>query len=133
MKTLINIDVPDLGEAINFYCKAFEFKLNRILDDDVAELTRGGSTIYLLQKEVGSTCCSHASGARSYERHWTPLHLDFVVRDLVGSTQRVLAAGATQESECVDWRGSKCVSFADPFGHGFCLIQFDGESYSENE
>lgn len=133
MKALINIDVPDLSEAINFYCKAFEFELNRILDDDVAELIGSDSTIYLLQKEAGSTCCSHTSDARSYERHWTPVHLDFVVRDLVGSTQRVLAAGAAQESECVDWRGSKCVSFADPFGHGFCLIEFEGESYSEHE
>ena len=27
--------------------------------------------------------------------------------------------------EDIDWRGSRCVSFSDPFGHGFCFIQFE--------
>ncbi|MCY1449242.1 Glyoxalase-like domain protein [compost metagenome] len=67
---------------------------------------------------------------RDYSRHWTPVHLDFVVDDLAAATQRALNAGARQESGCVDWRGSKCISFADPFGHGFCLIEFAGATYS---
>lgn len=36
------------------------------------------------------------------------------------ATARAIAAGAIQESGYVDWRGSRCVSFSDPFGHGFC-------------
>jgi hypothetical protein len=55
-----------------------------------------------------------------------------VVEDIAQATKRVLNAGAIQESECIDWKGSKCVTFSDPFGHGFCLIEFEGESYSEN-
>ncbi|MGX9367238.1 VOC family protein [Desulfoplanes sp. PS50] len=48
------------------------------------------------------------------------------------ATVRALYAGATHESECVEWNGSKCITFSDPFGHGFCLIEFVGETYSEN-
>lgn len=67
MKIIINIDVPELGPAIEFYTRA--------LDGDTAE--------------------------------------------------RAVAAGATRETDYVDWRGSRCISFGDPFGHGFCFIQFE--------
>ena len=39
--------------------------------------------------------------------------------------------GAVQESDCICWNGSKCITFADPFGHGFCLIAFDEETYAD--
>jgi predicted enzyme related to lactoylglutathione lyase len=62
-------------------------------------------------------------------RHWTPVHVDFVVDDIDTAVERALAAGAKRESECVEWRGSRCVTFSDPFGHGFCLIEFAGDGY----
>jgi hypothetical protein len=40
-----------------------------------------------------------------------------------------VAAGAKQESGLIEWRGSKCITLSDPFGHGFCVIQFDEGSY----
>ncbi len=42
---------------------------------------------------------------------------------------RAVAAGAKRESERIEWRGSKCVTFSDPFGHGFCLIELCGDRY----
>jgi hypothetical protein len=27
--------------------------------------------------------------------------------------------------------GSKCITFSDPFGHGFCLIEFAGDTYGD--
>ena len=61
------------------------------------------------------------------------MHLDFVVDDLAAAAERALRAGAKQESRSsshpVEWRGSRCITFSDPFGHGFCLIEFDGETY----
>jgi hypothetical protein len=68
---------------------------------------------------------------RSYARHWTPVHLDFVVDDLAAPAERAIRAGAKREYECVEWCGSRCITFSDPFGHGFCLIEFDGETYRE--
>src|SRR3546814_17568564 len=37
MKILINIDVPVLGAAIEFYCAALPLSLTRTIDGDVAE------------------------------------------------------------------------------------------------
>lgn len=129
MRTLINIDVPELASAIEFYRAAFGLKLNRTMDDDVAELTGASSVIYLLLKPAGSIPGRTLSEPRQFSRHWTPVHLDFVVEDLVTATRQALAAGANRESDCVEWNGSKCVTFSDPFGHGFCLIEFAGETY----
>lgn len=68
MNLLINIDVPDLEPAIDYYSNAFGLKLNRMLDDDVAELTGASSTIYLLKKDEDSTCSKYSTATRHYER-----------------------------------------------------------------
>ena len=132
INTLINIDVPELKSAIDFYCAALELKLSRMLDSDVAELIGASSRIYLLQKEAGSPSGEGAGATRRYSRHWTPVHMDFVVDDIELATQRAIAAGAVRESECIEWRGSKCITFSDPFGHGFCLLEFENENYSDD-
>ena len=120
MKILVNIDVPQLGPAIDFYRAALGLELTRVIDGDVAELTGASSVLYLLQKPQ-----------RQYARHWTPVHIDFVVDDLERAAKRAVAAGARQESKCVEWMASRCITFCDPFGHGFCLIEFTGETYSD--
>ncbi|HTD91056.1 MAG TPA: VOC family protein [Burkholderiales bacterium] len=129
MRLLINIDVPELEAAIAFYQSAIGLTLNRIIDGDVAELVGASSVLYLLKKDAGSAVSSIASATREYRRHWTPVHLDFVVDDVEAAAKRAILAGAKQESECVEWLGSKCITFSDPFGHGFCLIQFAGKTY----
>ena len=131
MKMLINIDVPELSQAIAFYCSALGLRVNRILDKDVAELVGGSSVIYLLQKDESSRFSSTIAESRRYSRHWTPVHIDFAVGDLDQVTKRVINAGAKRESECISWRNSKCITFSDPFGNGFCLIEFENETYSE--
>jgi predicted enzyme related to lactoylglutathione lyase len=128
-KVIVNIDVPELQPAVDFYAAAVGVRFSRFLDDDVAELEYGPSAIYLLRKPRASQPTPGAAQRRDFARHWTPVHVDFVVADLEPAVQRALAAGAVRESECVEWRGSKCVTFADPFGHGFCLIEFAGERY----
>lgn len=129
MNVIINIDVPLLEPAIAFYCNAFDLKLERLLDDDVAELTGASTRVYLLQQAEDSIPSEFTSDVRHYQRHWTPVHIDIVVDDIVSAAERVIKAGAKMESECIEWRGSRCISFADPFGHGFCLIQFEQGSY----
>jgi predicted enzyme related to lactoylglutathione lyase len=125
---LVNIDVPELRPGIDFYEAAVGAKLVRLLDDDVAELTYGSAALCLLAKPAGSAA-TPAGQRRELGRHWTPVHVDFIVDDIDAAVERALAAGAKREDACVEWRGSKCVTFSDPFGHGFCLIEFSGDGY----
>jgi predicted enzyme related to lactoylglutathione lyase len=129
-RVVVNIDVPELVSAIDFYEAAVGVQFRRFLDDDVAELAYGASALYLLRKSATSHPTPAAAQVRDFSRHWTPVHVDFVVADLDAAVARAIAAGAVRESECIEWRGSKCVTFSDPFGHGFCLIEFAGESYA---
>lgn len=129
MKFIINIDVPNLAKAIEFYTNALGLTHGRTMDNDVAEILGGSSIIYLLQKDAGSTASRKSSSLRNYARHWTPVHLDFVVDDLHAAKEKAIQAGAICESECIEWMGSRCITFSDPFGHGFCLIEFSGETY----
>lgn len=131
MRVIVNIDVPDLAEAIGFYGAALGLQLDRLLDDDVAELAGASSAIYLLQRPRASPPVGLLPLARDYVRHWTPVHLDFVVDDLTEAARRAVDAGAVQESGCTEWKGSKCITFADPFGHGFCLIEFAKGTYDD--
>ena len=129
MKVIINVDVPELAPAIAFYTAALGLSHSRTLDDDVAELTGASATLYLLQKDTGTPAVHdppiERNCRRHYGRHWTPVHFDLVVPDVDAAAARAIAAGAKQETGHVDWRGSRCISFGDPFGHGFCFIQFD--------
>ena len=130
MNLRINIDVPDLVSATAFYQEALGLKINRFLDDDTAELAGASSLIYLLAKPAGSSSAGDNGDKRRYLRHWTPVHIDFEVDNLEEATTRALKAGAIQESKCIEWMGSSCITFSDPFGHGFCLIKFAGTTYS---
>ncbi|MFE3972286.1 VOC family protein, partial [Stenotrophomonas sp. YIM B13575] len=42
---------------------------------------------------------------------------------------RVVAAGATLAQSVRERRWGRIAVLSDPFGHGFCLIQFSGEGY----
>jgi predicted enzyme related to lactoylglutathione lyase len=131
MKVIVNIDVPHLAPAIAFYTAALGLECTRTLDDDVAELSGATATFYLLQKAPGEGAAGLHHIERNYRRHWTPVHFDLVVPDVEAAAQRAIAAGATRETGHIDWMGSRCVSFSDPFGHGFCFIQFDrNETYA---
>ena len=41
------------------------------------------------------------------------------------------AAGAVREGETCEAPYGRLAMFADPFGHGFCLIEFLGRGYDE--
>ncbi len=131
MNIIINIDVPDLDAAIRFYAAALNLSHTRTLDSDTAELRGAAATIYLLRKPAGSAATKSAPAARDYQRHWTPVHFDVVVDDVDAAGARAIAAGARQEVSHLDWRGSRCNSFSDPFGHGFCFIQFEHGTYDD--
>jgi len=126
---LINIDVPELERGIEFYTAAFELRLGRRLGVDFAELLGGPAPIYLLKTAPGSRPFRSAATGRDFGRHWTPIHLDFVVADLDAALARGLAAGAVQESEPSEHAYGRLVLLSDPFGHGVCLLQFNAHGY----
>ena len=129
MQILINIDVDDLERAEAFYLAAFGLRLGRRLGPDVVELLGAASPLYLLRKAPGTAPAPRAAQRRDYRRHWSPVHLDFVVADIEAAVRRVLAAGATPEQPVADFDWGRLATFADPFGHGFCLVQFTGRGY----
>lgn len=128
---IANIDVDDLDRATEFYCRALELQVSRRFGDMVVELRGASATIHLLSKPAGSTPVPGSVQQREYTRHWTPVHLDFVVPDIRAAVARAQAAGARLEGEIRTHRWGHIAQLADPFGHGFCLIQFLNRGYDE--
>lgn len=126
---LVNIDVPDLERGIEFYTAAFGLHVGRRLGADFVELLGAQAPVYLLRTQTGSVPFAGAVVRREYTRHWTPVHLDFIVDDLEVAMQRALMAGATQESEPSEHAYGRLVLLSDPFGHGVCLLQFNERGY----
>lgn len=131
MDMLVNIDVADLADAVRFYTGAFDLAVGRRFGDDGVELLGASAPIYLLVKQAGSPASAASDQRRRYERHWTPVHLDLVVDDIDAAVERALGAGATLESPVRSSNWGKLALMADPFGHGFCLVQFVGKGYDE--
>lgn len=126
---LLNIDVPDIEEGIAFYTSALGLRAGRRFGSDFAELLGADAPIYLLQKAPGTGIGPAGGDVRRYERHWSPIHPDFTVADMDAAIARVTAAGAVQEGETCDAPYGRLAMFADPFGHGFCLIEFNEQGY----
>ena len=84
--------------------------------------------IYLLQKAPGSIGADNAT--RDYHRHWMPMHVDVVVETGTCPCPRP-GRGAIKEGEIREASWGRIVQLADPFGHGWCLLQFLGRGYDE--
>lgn len=131
MDMMVNIDVPDLPRAEAFYTAAFGLRPGRRIGAEVLELLGAPVPIYLLQKAAGSSPVPGGTQVRSYQRHWCPVHLDIVVPDINAAVRQALAAGALQEKPVQVARWGKLAMLADPYGNGFCLIEFIGRGYDE--
>jgi predicted enzyme related to lactoylglutathione lyase len=131
MNLLVNLDVDDLGKAIHFYSSAFELTVGRRFGTSGVEMLGSSAPIYLLLKSGGTRASDTTSQRRSYERHWTPVHLDFVVEDIESAVQKAIAFGARLEKPIATHNWGKLALMADPFGHGFCFVQFLGRGYDE--
>ena len=126
---LINIDVPDLAAGERFYTDALGLTVTRRFGDDIVELAGCEAPIYLIAKRAGSAIGPGAGDFRRYNRHWTPVHPDFSVTDLDDAVRQAIDAGAVQEGETLALPYGRQAMFADPFGNGFCLIEFNEYGY----
>jgi len=129
MALLVNIDVPDLQAAERFYGEAFGLEVTRRLGDGASELGGWPVPVYLLEKAAGTA--GAGEDRRRYQRHWSPLHLDVVTPDVTAAVERAVAAGAVVEAPVATHAWGRIAMLADPFGHGFCLIEFLGRGYDE--
>jgi predicted enzyme related to lactoylglutathione lyase len=127
MSLLINLDVPDAEAATRFYTEAFGLTVGRRFGKDFVELLGWEAPVYLLAKNAGTV--GAGGDLRRYERHWTPFHLDVVVADVDAAVERAVAAGAQLEAPARDAPYGRIAMLADPFGHGFCLLQFSAKGY----
>jgi predicted enzyme related to lactoylglutathione lyase len=125
---IVNLDVPDLAAAEIFYTAAFDLRVGRRLGPGALELLGGPTPLYLLQNDAGSAATEDGD-VRDYERHWTPVHLDWVVADIDAALARAVVAGAALERPIRERRWGTIAVLSDPFGHGFCLIQFSDAGY----
>lgn len=116
----ICIDVSDLPLATRFYCEALGCVIVKARGSHTT-LSAEGVTVQLMLKEAGTEAHATPGCVRTYERHWTPVHLDFEVSNLdetMGSVERL--GGKVEEVKRGDWGAAAFC--ADPFGNGFCLV-----------
>ena len=100
------------------------------LGDFAVEMSGAQARVFLLQKPAATPAFTGATVGRDYARHWTPVHLDFLVDEIEGALGRAVSAGARTESAIETYPWGRMALLADPFGNGFCLIQLDAAGYA---
>jgi predicted enzyme related to lactoylglutathione lyase len=132
VQMVVNIDVDDLERAIAFYSTGLGLRLGRrLFEGSVAEMVGAPCAIQLLAKPAGSAAVADAALTRQYQRHWTPVHLDFQVEDVALAVERAVGAGAKLEGSIQSFAWGRLAVLSDPFGHGFCLVQLLGTGYDQ--
>jgi catechol 2,3-dioxygenase-like lactoylglutathione lyase family enzyme len=122
MNYSVSIDVPRLEEGLRFYRDALGLAEVARPVPTYALLECGSARIGLFEKPAGSRPAKGSDDVRRYERHWTPVHIDFHVEDFEGVLARVMEAGAICEAR-FEGGGRPPIAFcSDPFGHGFCVV-----------
>src|SRR2546430_3211032 len=94
MDLFVNVDVDDLSKGIAFYQRAFGLQIGRRFGSFAVEMLGASSAIYLLLKPDGTRSSAGTNEVRRYRRHLTPIHLDFVVPDVVAAVLPGLYSGA---------------------------------------
>ena len=121
IKITVSIDVSSLKQAETFYTKALGCKKIRDQGSNMIVLSTENCDIYLQEKEPETKPLPSSEVVRDYSRHWTPIHLDFITKNIDEIVKKVLELGGSHEGgESGDW--GSIAYCADPFGNGFCVI-----------
>ena len=123
------IEVTDAAAGIAFYCEALGLTLRRRLSPTWIELAGANLPIFLLANRPAVADLGSRKAERSYDRHWTPVHLDFIVGDLDATVGRLAALGGSLDRGIKQREYGRIANMADPFGNGFDLIEFSGAGY----
>jgi predicted enzyme related to lactoylglutathione lyase len=114
----ICIDVDDVGKAVEFYREALGLSVLKV-EPDWAQIKTGEQTFWIMKAPSGLK----GSILRDYRRHWTPIHLDFVVADIEQAVKRVIQAGGRLEGEIRRSASGALANVSDPAGNGVDLVQ----------
>ena len=123
------IEVTDPARGIEFYCRGLGLTVKRHLSPTWIELAGANLPIFLLANRAAIADLGSTTATRSYDRHWTPVHLDFIVDDLDASVSRLVGLGASLDRDIKTREYGRIANMADPFGNGFDLIEFSGSGY----
>jgi predicted enzyme related to lactoylglutathione lyase len=115
--------------GLDFYTAALGLRTGRRKGDAWAEMLGVAVPVDLLANAPGTQATPAVAATRDDGRHWTPFHFDVVVPDLDAALRRALAAGATLGRAVQERAWGRMANLSDPFGHGFCLLAFEGEGY----
>jgi catechol 2,3-dioxygenase-like lactoylglutathione lyase family enzyme len=122
LKYSVSIDVPQLDEGLRFYRDALGLiEVTRPVATYVV-LKCGKSQIGLIEKSAGTKPAKEAADVRRYDRHWTPVHIDFHVDDFEAFLAKAVNAGAKCEQKFEGGARPPIAFCSDPFGNGFCVV-----------
>ena len=93
------------------------------------ELAGANLPIFLLGSRAPTAQLGATRIRRDFGRHWTPVHLDFIVPDIDAAVARLTGLGATLDRPIQTADYGRMANMADPFGNGFDLIEFSGSGY----
>src|ERR1700759_1645721 len=117
----VYIEVSDLDRALAFYVGGLGLGELRRFTPRWVELAGARVPIHLLARPEPEFRAGAAMLRRDYVRHWTPVHLDFVVDSLQTAVARAVAAGGVLDRDIVDHRYWRMGNPAAPFAHRVAL------------
>ena len=122
MRYSVSVDVPNLARRPSLLREAFRLTEIARPIATYAILKCGEAQIGIMEKPAGTKPAMGSDDVRRYERHWTPVHIDFHVDSFEAALARALSAGAKCEQK-FDVPGRPPIAFcSDPFGNGFCIV-----------
>ena len=120
-----------MARAVAFYTGGLGLQAGRRFDSEFVEILGAGSPIDLLFKAAGTRPNEGSLEVRRYQRHWTPVHLDFVVDDIDAAVAQLQKLGAVLEMPVTNRAWGRIAGLADPSGHGIDLLEFSDRGYDE--
>ena len=118
----VSIDVPELERGLGFYGRVFGFVEKSRPFPTMAIVNGNNVTICIHEKTAGTRSSAGSAEPRRYERHWTPVHLDFHVPDFDETLARIRSENGTIENEFRNQGPMPAAFCSDPYGNGFCVI-----------
>jgi catechol 2,3-dioxygenase-like lactoylglutathione lyase family enzyme len=123
VKLEICIDVDDVDRAVEFYARGLGLAVAEH-QRDWAQLRLGEQVFWIMKIAAGPS----GPVTRDYRRHWTPVHLDFLVDDVDEAVARALAAGGRLDREISRQREpgntrADVANLSDPAGNGVDLVR----------
>jgi len=117
MEFSICIDVDDVDRAVVFYGRGLGLTVVEC-HPDWAHLKLDAQTFWIMKAAAGA----QRQISRDYRRHWTPVHLDFTVKDIDAAVGRAIDAGGKLEGDVQRGAKGALANLSDPAGNGVDLV-----------